>query len=280
MCPSARITGSRRLVAAPFCGEFGWELMSWQAYLRHLAKSYDEVVVCSRAGRAPLYSDFATKFVPHSIKGLADCWWTSSDQRLAIERLREELLKDGGVFIGPRSVPLAEQDFIPFGRAEEAKHRFDVIVHARGEVGKRFEAAWEPSHCDQVVERLLKLGLTVGAIGTQAYSPVGAEDCRNVGLQADMDLLAACGVAIGPSSGPLHLASLCRAKHIVWTDRRYFSRIKATNRQRYETKWNPLNTPVMVVDAYGWQPPVDVIVRSVQEAFEKWKIPTTCITAG
>ena len=49
----------RRLIAGPWCGEFGWELMSWQGRIRELSRSYDETIVCSDDGHQALYADFA-----------------------------------------------------------------------------------------------------------------------------------------------------------------------------------------------------------------------------
>ena len=36
---------SDHLIAGPFLGEFGWELMQWQGYLRQLAKFYKREIV-------------------------------------------------------------------------------------------------------------------------------------------------------------------------------------------------------------------------------------------
>ena len=36
---------SNQLIAGPFLGEFGWELMQWQGYLRQMSKFYKHVIV-------------------------------------------------------------------------------------------------------------------------------------------------------------------------------------------------------------------------------------------
>jgi len=33
------------LIAGPFLGEFGWELMQWQGYIRQLSKFYKNTIV-------------------------------------------------------------------------------------------------------------------------------------------------------------------------------------------------------------------------------------------
>ncbi len=50
----------------PFIGEFGWELLFWQAWIRNIKQKYlsnHEVIVSSFPGRQPLY-EFADKFIP------------------------------------------------------------------------------------------------------------------------------------------------------------------------------------------------------------------------
>jgi hypothetical protein len=54
-------------------------------------------------------------------------------------------------------------------------------------------------------------------------------------------LLANADIVIGPSSGPMHLASLCGAPHVTWTD-------KASTKRRYLGGWNPHKTPCIVLD--------------------------------
>ncbi|GAG44278.1 unnamed protein product, partial [marine sediment metagenome] len=54
---------SRPIIAGPFVGEFGWELFSWQGYLRGKAKRGQHVFVFCRRGNAYLYKDFAAAVV-------------------------------------------------------------------------------------------------------------------------------------------------------------------------------------------------------------------------
>jgi ADP-heptose:LPS heptosyltransferase len=113
-------------------------------------------------------------------------------------------------------------------------------------------------------------GVKMASIGTQAYYPKITADLRNIPLNETADLLAGAKLAIGPSSGPMHLASLCGTRHIVWTDDKFWSAAKMNNRTRYESMWNPLKTPCTVVDQYGWDPPVAVITSLVLKGLEEW----------
>ena len=264
----------RRLVAGPFCGEFGWEIMSWQGLLRKLSVDYDEVIVSALSGHEPFYADFCTKYIPHNIRGASDCWWMHNKPP-AVMQLHEELLQLGGQRIKPNGhYPTAKQKFIRFGNAQRATERqdkFDVVLHARGEMPRRAEASWPLGCWNDVARSLIKDGLRVAAIGTSAWLPAGVHDRRDIPLSNLMDLLAAATVVIGPSSGPMHLASLCGAPHIVWTDNRYYGAIRATNRVRYERVWNPLGTAVRVLDSEGWRPRVVTVLSAIQEGWGKWK---------
>ena len=79
------------------------------------------------------------------------------------------------------------------------------------------------------------------------------------------DVLRSSEVCIGVSSGPMHLASLCLCKHVVWTDLKHQKAINGTNKDRYKTIWNPFQTKVKVIDKYGWLPPVDEIYKAVRK---------------
>ena len=70
-----------------------------------------------------------------------------------------------------------------------------------------------------------------------------------VGIFSNAKLIA------GPSSGPMHLASLCGATHLVWSTE--------YNRVRYERDWNPFKTPVIFHNEGGWNPNIDNIKNSI-----------------
>ena len=51
------------LLAGPWVGEFGWELMCWHGYVRSLSKYYDKTVCVSTKHSKFLYDDFCDKYV-------------------------------------------------------------------------------------------------------------------------------------------------------------------------------------------------------------------------
>lgn len=258
----------RALLTDPCVSEFGWELMSWQGWLRAKAKDYDAVVVCSTRELLPIYVDFASMFIPHDIRGLRDCfhlrkvdnapeWRRVLDELLGLKlRLTEQGYRVD-IVKHSRSIPISEQCFIRYGNAQAARDRrevCDVLVHARHKQSRDPYYSvynWSQEKWDEFCLGLLCQGVTVGAVGlkSEALHPRQTIDMRSIQLSNLMDAMAAARLVVGPSSGPLHLASLCGAEHVVWTGKKYSTTIQGTNRDRYERKWNPLNTKCYVYDS-------------------------------
>ena len=264
------------LIADVCTAEFGWELMCWQGYVRAQAARYQTLVVCSPAGHEPLYADMSPRFVPHLIEGLRDCWRmkkieTDKEERRAheeIDAIERQYVADGRhvTRIAPFGfIPITEQSFIPFGsrsRAESNGIAFDIAVHARTKKGKNpllNSLNWSQKNWNRLVSGLKDLGFTVAAIGTKDASlvPDGAVDLQGRDLQTVMDVVAASRLCIGPSSGPMHLASLCHTHHVVWVPPMHGKEAHAwgVTRARYETIWNPFNTPYTVLELGGKSDP-------------------------
>lgn len=262
-----------RLVAGPWLGEFGWELMSWQAFVRKAAKGYDEVYVCSREGHEPLYRDFCKQFIPHPIGGLKDCCHTGLVDQRQIRAVNDYLRGLGGDRLIPEKlIPIEQQSFVRFGSKEHGKrlgYNFDIIVHARKPIGKRPGHSYPLNRWNELIRRLPKC--RIACIGNEAYAPEGTVDMRVAPMQDCMDAIASATMCMGPSSGPMHLASLCGTPHMVWTDTKYYSAIGCDNARRYHLLWNPLRTPCKVLDLYGWLPTVDQLVRAVEEQLALWR---------
>lgn len=261
------------LIAGPWVGEFGWELMSWQAFIRALVykHKFKYVTVFGPRGHDELYDDFADVYVPVELPGIRDCWRVEGADfrdKTKLNQAIHRLVKHDTKVITPSCfVPVSEQHFVAFGNPENVapKDRFDVLVHVRKQINKRRHHAWPSEHAETVCNKLLERGLSLAAIGTEAWCPKGVENRLCIPLKELMNLISAARVIIGPSSGPMHLASLCRTPHLVWTDRQWYSAIKASNKTRYERTWNPLNTPCIVLEE-GWNPNPDLIVLKTQEA--------------
>lgn len=270
-----------RLVAGPWVGEFGWELMSWQGYIRALSRGFKETICFGPKGHQVLYGDFASRYIPIvELPGLKDCWWV--DQAGAqVMKLEKTVGLYDGTKVYPRSlVPLDRQEFIRFGDPSKAEDRYDVLFHIRGPVGKRKNHQWNIRNAEKVGQALLDEGYKGGVIGTANGAQVipGFKDLRGIELGKLMDVISAAKVVVGPSSGPMHLASLCGTPHVVWTDRQFYSMARCTNRERFERVWNPLKTRVEVIDKFDWNPPDSVIVEKVKELL--CKTPMRSSSAG
>ncbi len=258
------------LAAGPYAGELGWELMSWQGYIRRQSKNYEQTIVCAPSGHEALYSDFATRYIPFDVTGVKDCWWIANNTDV-VKAKQEELRAMGTKYIAPvKAIKLYDQDFIKYG-TPNTEPRYDILMHARMPIGKRPNHSWQLENWNRLAQ-VLRLGnLRLGCIGTEAYPVLGTADFRKAPLRRLMNLMASAALVIGPSSGPLHLASLCGTPHFVWTDNCVYAAIGANNRKRYNELWNPHRTPCFIFDSYGWDPPVDAVAAAVLDYHQKVK---------
>jgi hypothetical protein len=264
----------RALVTDVCVSEFGWELMEWQGYVRSMARDYKKVVISSTDGFFPIYSDMKPIYIPHRIRGSRDCHRMrpgSIENRDEVLRVRAEIdetalrLRRKGYKIHriasipvkkDRAVgmrrPIERQKFIKYGIATCIDDPFDMIIHARNR-RERYPSGGANYPLDRwnvVLGELSKRGLTkIAAVGTKdaAFAPAGTVDLRGIPLDNLMNHMAAAKIVIGPSSGPMHLASLCKTPHMVWATSRRQEVIQRRNRDRYLSYWNPFKTPVEIV---------------------------------
>lgn len=233
------------LYAGPWYGEFGWELCAWNPAVRNVAKFYDRVVVASHTASEYLY-EFADEFVPLEAEG-----WSMWDGRLhsplpnvvATRALRpQEVLAGYGAKLDSTFVrewhrlappnPTKVADVLCAFRPPK-KH----ISKQRANKAK----SYPQEMCARVVDILLSQGLSVACFGgLDNWWFDGTGDLRGKPLTEQCSALAAAGCALGPSSGTMHLASLCGCPHVTW----YTPATHKTLFRRYEEKWNPFGTAV------------------------------------
>ncbi|HKQ48730.1 MAG TPA: hypothetical protein VJZ71_11730 [Phycisphaerae bacterium] len=276
----------RVLVVAPYLGEFGWELMNWQGRVRRLLmdQTHPRVVLCASPDRRPLYANAAADgrflFCPVHVDapGIA-----SEDHRIDArgnrhdpERLRLLTCDAARRACEHYGIDLAHAEFLtpdyrgtlwPTDRADQwfselrqsSPLETDILLvpRTRKSATERNQPA---SWWEELAARLIREGLSV-----EVYMAPLSNAIRQ---------LSRARLAIGASTGGLHLASLCRCPHFVWgsgADDRWTA-LKFSNRQRYETIWNPFGTPCRY-DECGWQPTVHYILKKSLGALAEIGLP-------
>jgi hypothetical protein len=260
------------LLAGPWVGEFGYELFCWQAYVRKLSRKFDKTIVMSRPGHKYLYEDFCSEYIefdPKSYKTRKhQCFEfdpevdedtpaknvTIDAAKDIIKNTHHTFYLDGNFDIGMRYNAkrgvIDTQDLF-FKEQEYHKYdfkgslSFDLIFHCRNKsTGK--ERNWGLYNWKKLYESLPK-NLNIACIGNkEAFYIEGTTDLRGIDTKELVGAINNTKLILGPSSGPMHLASLCGATHLVWS--------AECNRIRYERDWNPFKTKVIFYSREGWCP--------------------------
>lgn len=277
----------RHLVCVPYVGEFGWELMNWHGRVRRLAeqRAAERVIVLAGSDRWLLYEDliergliefrsFPVEIIPgepnedHRLDAAGTPFGPAELRcmiRAAAERCYGDLvaLGDEAIWFHPDyrsrvwSTARGVQSFRSLRQAGRAE--FDVLLVPRRRrlaPDRNLPGSW----WERLTVELRGRGLRVETYGGS--------------ISVAVRQLSTARLAVGASTGGLHLASLCECPHYVWGsgDAVRWTRRQMTNRQRYETLWNPLGTPC-VYDGVGWQPSVEHVVRGTLRALERIGIP-------
>ena len=102
----------------------------------------------------------------------------------------------------------------------------------------------------------------IACIGTKQESGIidGTDDLRDIDIQELLNVMRNSTCAFGPSSGPMHLASLCGLPHVVWSI--------PQNKVRYEENWNPLKTKILFDSEHDWHPTPEYIYNK----FKGWDV--------
>jgi len=254
----------RGIILGPWVGEFGWELFSWHAYCRAISKSYDFVVAISRPGNDLLYSDFSDIYVPfepptggivdsHSNSAVTDFNITEFIKTVLppdiLQMYRWNWLPPTKIGSPPydhwrTAVNVANfNDVIPqykILRGELPKnldHNIDIVIHARDRDIRKVDN-WSTENWSSLVTKMSKYN--IASIGTSSSSLHidGTVDLRDMSLKHTCGILRHARCAVGPSSGPLHLASLTGCPQVIWTSN------PNQNFSRYKYCWNPFEADV------------------------------------
>ena len=239
--------GAGTLYAGPWYGEFGWELCGWNPAVRRFAEAYDRVIVASHRGSEYLY-EFADEFVPLEADG-----WSMYEGRLRKPAPRpppadmclhpKEVLAAGGARLDKQFARSWRRLAPP-----DPVHVADVLCafrppkqHMSKQQANDLKS-YPAAMCEELVGLLLSRGLSVACYGgPDNWCFPGAADMRGSPLADQCSALAVAKCAVGPSSGTMHLASLCGCPHITW----YAPKTHPNLHKRYKLDWNPFGTRVL-----------------------------------
>jgi len=265
------------LIAGPWVGEFGWELYAWQGYVRALSRSFSKTTVISRPNSQYLYEDFADRFIPHTpTGGHPDAFLMHGfDMKTSLR----EIVQENQIQTGPHTtlftprrlgnppythyttpVEVGTFAIVPeyhmYG-TKNATAEFDYLFHIRNR-DMRAEDNWDKEKWS-VLRHLLGADKKIGCIGTTSQSGLveGTTDLRGISLEETCNTIKGCRAVFGPSSGPMHLTSLCGVPHVVWS---------VKDQVRYTENWNPFNTPILYLNEQGWR----AIPQFIYDKYQAW----------
>lgn len=241
------------LLAGPWVGEFGWELFCWQGYIRSISEKFDKVIVTGRPGHKILYEDFCNEYIefdPESFK--TNGWRCETSKKFKFYKVKHDKYISGDFDIGFQyhgnnfnlSDKFKSQKFHKYSSNSDV--HCDILIHPRNKKTGS-ERNWAKEQWVELV-KLLK-DYKVGVIGNNEAFKIefdNVTDLRNIDLSKLIGIIQNTKIVVGPSSGPMHLASLCGKKHLVWSSQ--------FNKLRYKTLWNPFKTEVVFYDKEDWNP--------------------------
>ena len=265
------------LMAGPWVGEFGWEICRWQPFVRWWAtkQGFDKVYVGIQKGHDLLYQDYEPSIIYFDRWEHSDGW---GDKRHKSPNFKEKLIakiqKEGHVTIlqpnkENTSAPKGKMIFKKFGKPTKGK-KYDLLINARwtNKCGHHWRD-WPFSKWGELTEYFRhKLKMASIGIPTQSQRIHHTEDLRGIPLTDLANVMASSKLLIGPSSGPMHLASMCGTTHLLWTDNQKWGGAGGNNRFRYEKAWNPYKTKAVVIDDCNWQPQVSNIITEIKKILD------------
>lgn len=260
----------KKLFIGPFVGDFTHELYAWQSFARFKAKDYDHVVVSTKPIYEFLYKDFANKFDGFDLGVYnSDLYKIINMTELMEQEIFDRIQwykNDGYDIMTPNLsnniLKTSNQEFIKYGSTIKG-NGYDVIMHARNfnipnSEDKKIKD-WDIYKWSMLVRKLVNNGYSVASIGLSGYAThiERTNNLLDINLENLTNILYNAKCIVGPSSGPLHLASLCGCPQIVWSEKQ--------NKNRYLKEWNPFQTEVKFYSEEGWDPIFENIEKLIEE---------------
>jgi hypothetical protein len=274
-----RFFPGRILVAGPYVGEFGHELMDWQAWVRAQVGRYAEVHVITYPGRDYLYPGCRVHY--HDV-ALETAGYRHG--RLAPAQLKEMARKKAAE-LGLKNYDLMtavnictsyhQRFFLParfelIGEPPAADQMHDLAFHFRHvkKEGPDQTRNYPLELCDRVVEFCRARRLSFFCIGHPRYSycPPGVVDRRSEDLRASVAAIRSARLLAGELSGPMHLAQLAGTPILIWADGQW--------RLDICEGWNVFRVPIYIVANDTFRPDPDLVGRTIVKALDDLKLRT------
>jgi hypothetical protein len=242
----------RILVAGPYVGEFGHELMDWQAWVRAQVARHDEVHVITYPGRDYLYPGCRVHYHDVALETAGYKHGRFSPAQLAAMARKKaaelglnhyDLMTPLHVCTTYHQRYLLPAKFERLGSPPAAGEIRDVAFHFRmvKKDGPDQTRNYPLELCDRVVEFCRAQGLSFFCIGHPRYSycPPGVEDRRSEDLAASVKAIRSARLVAGELSGPMHLAQLAGTPILIWAPGQW----RLDNCER----WNVFRVPTFIV---------------------------------
>jgi hypothetical protein len=264
------------LVAGPFLGEFGHELMEWQAWVRAQVPRHREVHVITYPGREALYPgcQVHTHDVPLEKAGYRFGRFRPEEIKARARAKAAELgLKNYDILTAQHLCTRYHQRYILPAQFDllrtpplDGKYR-DIAFHFRWvkKEGPDQTRNYPQEMCDRLAALARERGHSLCCIGHPLYSycPPGVEDLRSEDLAQSLAAISSARVVAGELSGPMHLAQLCAVPILIWADGQW--RIDTC---RY---WNVFKAPLFVVANDTHRPDPVRVADVLDEALRELK---------
>ena len=242
----------RVLVAGPYLGELGHELMDWQAWVRAQAARHAETHVITYPGREFLYPGCAVHAhdVPLEKAGYKHGRFSPRElEAMAREKAEALGLRDYDILTALHLCTSYHQRFLLPAKFEllakppAGGPLRDIAFHFRkvNKEGPDDSRNYAPELCDRLAALCVERGHRVCCVGHPRYSycPPGVEDLRSEEMGRSAEAISSARLLAGELSGPTHLAQLCGVPVVIWAPGQW--RIDNCNR------WNVFRVPAFVV---------------------------------
>ncbi len=259
------------LVAGPYVGEFGHELMDWQPFVRAQIARHQEVHVITYPGRDFLYPGCRVHYHDVPLEKAGYQHGRLSPQQLAAmarKRAAELGLKNYDLMTALHICTSYHRRFmLPakfelLGQPPAAEKIRDVAFHFRQvkKEGPDQTRNYPPELCDRVVSACRAAGLSFFCVGhpRYAYCPDGVEDRRSEDIATSVAAICSARLLAGELSGPMHLAQLCGVPILIWADGQW--RLDGC------IGWNVFRVPIYIVASNTFRPEPERVIQKISEA--------------